>query len=475
MEDRVMGKMKGILILAAILALIGVACQETPNLVEPQKGNLNDLAAFGIPPGATFESATFNIYVEIASGRTVNVHRITAPWEEMVVTWNNFGSSFNPGIEGSFLSDGAGWRSADISSLVAGWLNGTNANYGLLLDQGTSFPLSQFTSLQGIMHWPYLHICYSLEGVTMCEDVVTIGDSYIWQFTPDTNRGASDMLYAGWVNESGLEKQALLNFDLVVTQQPAAIGDRVWFDDNMNGLQDDGELGVPDATVQLLDCAGNVLATTTTDANGLYLFSNLVPGDYLIHFVAPEGYAFTLQDQGTDDAVDSDANPTTGLAWCTNLAPGETDLTWDAGVYLIPQEGCTLTIGFWKTHAGFGPQPDLVTQYLPIWLGTAGGSQSINVTNAQIAVNVLGMSVYGTPSNGITKLYAQLLGTKLNIANGADGSSINATINSADAFLATHFWTSWDSLSKSNKKLVLTWTELLDDYNNGDIGPGHCG
>jgi len=469
-----MGKMKGILILTAILAMIGMACQETPNLVEPQIGNLSGMAAFGIPPGATFDSASFNIYVELASGRTVNVRRIIAPWQEMVVTWNNFGGSFDSNIEGSFLSDGVGWRSADISSLVGSWLNGTNTNYGLLLDQGTSYPLSQFTSRQGITHWPYLHICYTLDGVPTCEDVVTIGDSYIWQFTPDLNFGASDVLYAGWPNENGNEKQALLIFDLEVTEELAAIGDRVWFDDNMNGIQDEGELGYPGATVQLLDCAGNVLATTATDANGFYLFSNLIPGDYLIHFVAPEGYVFTLQDQGSDDAVDSDADPTTGLAWCTNLAPGETDLTWDAGVYLTPQEGCTLTIGFWKNHAGFGPQQNLVTQYLPIWLGTNGGAQSLQVTNAQIAYDVLGMHVYGTPSNGITKLYAQLLGAKLNIANGADGSAINATISSADAFLATHFWTSWDSLSKSDKKLVLGWMELLDDYNNGDIGPGHC-
>ncbi len=32
---------------------------------------------------------------------------------------------------------------------------------------------------------------------------------------------------------------------------PAAIGDRVWFDTNRNGIQDAGETGVPGVTVTL--------------------------------------------------------------------------------------------------------------------------------------------------------------------------------------------------------------------------------
>jgi len=38
--------------------------------------------------------------------------------------------------------------------------------------------------------------------------------------------------------------------------------------------------------------------------------------------------------------------------------------------------GCTRTIGYWKTHAGFGPQADGLSAHLPIWLGTPGGASS---------------------------------------------------------------------------------------------------
>jgi hypothetical protein len=135
--------------------------------------------------------------------------------------------------------------------------------------------------------------------------------------------------------------------------------------------------------------------------------------------------------------------------------------------------GCSLTIGFWKTHAGFtGHNPDLLTGLLPIYLGTLGGSKSINVTTAKQAVSLLNMS--GNASNGINKLYAQLLAAKLNIARGADGSAIKTTISAADAFLATKNSNDWGSLTNSQKQMVLSWANTLDNYNNGLIGPGHC-
>jgi hypothetical protein len=134
--------------------------------------------------------------------------------------------------------------------------------------------------------------------------------------------------------------------------------------------------------------------------------------------------------------------------------------------------GCTLTIGFWKTHAGdTGNNPDLISQYLPIWLGTSGGSKSVEVTSASQAESILSQD---GASNGIVKLYAQLLGAKLNIENGADGSAVAATIAAADAFLATHDASDWVSLTSAEQEQVLAWKDALDSYNNGLTGPGHC-
>ncbi len=115
-------------------------------------------------------------------------------------------------------------------------------------------------------------------------------------------------------------------------------------------------------------------------------------------------------------------------------------------------EGCTRTIGFWKRHSGcgHGNQADLVTPLLGdgIWLGTAGGAKSLGVADARVAFRVLGQHTFGHPHNGITKLYAQLLAAKLNIANGADGAAVAQTIAEADAFLAGKAWPAWRHLTQ---------------------------
>ena len=114
---------------------------------------------------------------------------------------------------------------------------------------------------------------------------------------------------------------------------PASLGDLVWEDLNGDGIQDAGEPGIPGVKVTLYDAAANVVATTNTDANGNYRFDNLIPGDYTVHFQRPSGYKPSPQDRGNDDAVDSDADPTSGQTTTITLTSGQEDLTWDAGFY----------------------------------------------------------------------------------------------------------------------------------------------
>ncbi len=114
----------------------------------------------------------------------------------------------------------------------------------------------------------------------------------------------------------------------------AALGDFVWLDNNKNGIQDAGEPGVPNVTVTLFDAKGNSVATQQTDANGKYLFSNLMPATYSVTFTAPAGFTITGQNQGANDLVDSDADTVTGKTGLYTLAPGETNLSVDAGLFL---------------------------------------------------------------------------------------------------------------------------------------------
>ncbi|HAX77735.1 MAG TPA: hypothetical protein DCY88_18330, partial [Cyanobacteria bacterium UBA11372] len=139
----------------------------------------------------------------------------------------------------------------------------------------------------------------------------------------------------------------------------ASLGDRVWMDNNANGIQDAGESGLAGVTVKLLDNNGNPVlvggnpVTTTTDTNGNYLFSGLTPGQYKVQFTPPSGYVFTTPDVGTNDAVDSDANTSTGITQTVTLTSGQNNLTLDAGVY---QPSASLGDKVWEDSNANGIQ-----------------------------------------------------------------------------------------------------------------------
>lgn len=78
----------------------------------------------------------------------------------------------------------------------------------------------------------------------------------------------------------------------------ADIGDRVWNDVNADGVQDAGEAGLAGWTVTLLDEDGNEVASTTTDANGNYLFEHQYPGTYTVVVTPAAGYETTYDYDG---------------------------------------------------------------------------------------------------------------------------------------------------------------------------------
>ncbi|HEY1099261.1 MAG TPA: SdrD B-like domain-containing protein, partial [Myxococcota bacterium] len=99
----------------------------------------------------------------------------------------------------------------------------------------------------------------------------------------------------------------------------ASLGDRIWQDLNANGIQDAGEVGLPGVTVALAEAGqDNVLgtaddliyATTTTDANGLYLFDNLLAGDYRVTVVVGSLPTGAIQSYDLNGGLDNSADRT---------------------------------------------------------------------------------------------------------------------------------------------------------------------
>ncbi|MBN2541282.1 hypothetical protein JXI42_00290 [bacterium] len=119
-------------------------------------------------------------------------------------------------------------------------------------------------------------------------------------------------------------------------------------------------------------------------------------------------------------------------------------------------EGCTYTQGYWKTHPLDWPVTNLT-------LGTVYYDQ------AQL-LDIFHRSVHG---NGLVSLAHQLIAAKLNVANGADGSCVIDAIADADALIGELL------IPPVGDGYLETWVtdptaNILDDYNNGIIGPGHC-
>ncbi|WP_342078584.1 SdrD B-like domain-containing protein [Yoonia sp. SS1-5] len=95
----------------------------------------------------------------------------------------------------------------------------------------------------------------------------------------------------------------------------ASVSGRYFIDENANGLEDVGEAGVAGANVYLYDdTTYRVVATTITDADGLYQFADVDPAPrYAVFFERPQdiaslsgSYAFTNGNSGDDDRIDSD-------------------------------------------------------------------------------------------------------------------------------------------------------------------------
>ncbi|MCW2523188.1 MAG: SdrD B-like protein [Frankiales bacterium] len=133
-----------------------------------------------------------------------------------------------------------------------------------------------------------------------------------------------------------------------------SVGDYVWTDTNHNGVQDSGETGIGGVTLTITDVHGKpvtdvngkLVGPTKTDSNGKYGFTNLPPGQYVVHLASstvPSGLSPTLTGQGTR-ATDSSTGSSTSLV----LAGGQQDLTLDFGFYVasitdVPPSGGTTT------------------------------------------------------------------------------------------------------------------------------------
>lgn len=129
-----------------------------------------------------------------------------------------------------------------------------------------------------------------------------------------------------------------------------ALGDRVWSDQNGDGVQTVGEPPLQGVTVTLYSTVtggidgmavgatsvtSTAVLTTVTQLDGRYRFTSLLPGHYYLEFSGPPTLVPTSCKQGADGTVDSDAcrrslSPV-GRTVVFTVTDNQQQPDWDAG------------------------------------------------------------------------------------------------------------------------------------------------
>ncbi len=129
---------------------------------------------------------------------------------------------------------------------------------------------------------------YLFAGVAPGQYVVQIDDTTLPAGSTVTSgpQSSSDPSNVFTLNSGDVDLTVDFGYEVPGTY---SITNTVWMDPDMDGALDPGENGIAGVTVNLLDDNGNIVATTTTDANGDFTFSGLADGDYTIEITDTAG------------------------------------------------------------------------------------------------------------------------------------------------------------------------------------------
>ena len=134
-----------------------------------------------------------------------------------------------------------------------------------------------------------------------------------------------------------------------------------------------------------------------------------------------------------------------------------------------PEEGCTLTPGYWKTHA------DPTKKKFDSTWNAVGGPDADFFVSGQSYIEVMNEDKSG--GNAYYILAFQWIAAELNQAAGASISgAAAAAFADGEALLSTADPDVIGALQGDDplRQQFISAGATLDDYNNGVIGPGHC-
>ncbi len=125
------------------------------------------------------------------------------------------------------------------------------------------------------------------------------------------------------------------------------------------------------------------------------------------------------------------------------------------------ESGCTRTMGYWKTHNESAKKK-------PLRIDWPSPYDEDDLMCGRTLLSIL-----GSPSHGDAWIILahQYIAAALNVASGASTpASVDTALASAKSFLLANC----GGIPASAAPQAIALAELLDSYNHGSAGPGHC-
>lgn len=265
---------------------------------------------------------------------------------------------------GGSLTTGTGYIACGAANGFNNWSSGTSRVWqDVNTVAGTTLTFSAFagTHTPGLACSPRLSLIFlnSSNGVISQSDVTVTRDvdAYFGQLEQYSITAVAPPGTVRVRVQSSITCNTMkLDAFCLTAIPPASIGDRVWKDDNGNGIQDAGEVGVAGITLVLLNSAGQIVATTTTDANGNYLFRDLAPGSYSVRVTPPANYTLSPRAQGSNVNLDSDFDVISSTTGTVTVTAGQNRTDIDAGLRFIQPQAASVGDRVWLDSDADGVQ-----------------------------------------------------------------------------------------------------------------------
>jgi hypothetical protein len=234
-------------------------------------------------------------------------------------TGNTITTQFNPaGSGGGTFPDGLEWYWHDDYNTVSDGIHSDITIGGAVVVPGTGEVLA--TAFDPVPAGPFRS-----GGVAWFSN---------WRVDGVYNFGERTRSYLEFPqDEAGTMGKAagLGDMEAVCGVAPLQVGNRVWRDEDGDGIQDPGEPGISGVTLNLVNAAGTTVGTTTTDANGNWYFlvsqlysgsdANLADANVQLLEANLYGQAFSVMVANTDSTGFGSSGGINGL----RRSPDNTD------------------------------------------------------------------------------------------------------------------------------------------------------